>query len=120
MLLQSGRIKFQFLEYLVANPVIGFHELENLSYDAYRTMAFRATTSSSTVTPTMVAGIDFENKEAGNISTASAMVETGIGSEGEQKKAAEGVEKETEDVAKAKNVEDPGNARVVWMCEDKG
>lgn len=61
-LLQAGRIKFQFLEYLSANPGISFHELENFSYYAYRTMADGARASSSTVTPATVEGVDFEDK----------------------------------------------------------
>lgn len=51
MLLQVRRIKFQFLEYLAANPGIGLHELENLSYYAYETIADGAMAFSLTVTP---------------------------------------------------------------------
>lgn len=46
-LLQTGKIKFQFLEYLSTNPGINLHELENLAYYAYRTMADGAMPSSS-------------------------------------------------------------------------
>lgn len=62
-LLQTGRIKFQFLEYLVVNLGVDHHELENLGYYAYRALADGAKASSSIVTPAAVEGMDFEDKK---------------------------------------------------------
>lgn len=53
-LLQAGRIKFQFLEYLSANSGMSCRELENLLHYAYRSLVDGAMASSSTVTPTPV------------------------------------------------------------------
>lgn len=62
-LLQTGKIKFQFLEYLPVNLGVDRHELENLGYYAYRTLADGAMESSSIVTPAAIEGIDFEDKK---------------------------------------------------------
>lgn len=80
-LLQSRRVKFQFLEYLSANPGINLHELENLSYFAYRSIANGAVASSSTITPRTVEGINFEEKEARKVDAVSEEVEEGAGKE---------------------------------------
>lgn len=66
-LLQTRKIKFQFLEYLSTNPGINLHKLENLVYYAYKTMADGAMASSSTVTLVTVEGVDFEGKETGKV-----------------------------------------------------
>lgn len=95
-LLQSGRVKFQFLEYLSANPGINLHELENLSYFACRSIANGAVTSSSTITPRRIEEIDFEEKEARNVDVASGEVEEGAGKEGEEKETIDPTEEEAD------------------------
>lgn len=89
-MMETGRIKFQFLEYLAANIGIDRHELEKLGYYAYRTLEDGAMASSLTVTPAAVEGMDFEDKDAGQ---PSAMEE-----ENEEGPEAEETEKERPEV----------------------
>lgn len=55
------------------------HELENLLHYAYRSLADGPMASSSTVTPTPVKGMDFEEKEAKDVEAAGVEVEEGSG-----------------------------------------
>lgn len=107
-ILQAGKIKFQFLEYLAGNPGIDRHELEILGYYTYRTLEDGVMASSSTITLAAVKGIDFEDK---GTEQPGAM-----GVEMEEGPRAEEVEKENVDVAEeeaeteAEKIEGPRNA----------
>lgn len=90
-MLQAGRIKFQFLEYLAANLGVDWHELENLGYYAYRTLADGAMASSSTATLATAEGIDFEDK--------GVEQPVGIGADMKEGPGAEETGKDTADVA---------------------
>lgn len=105
-MLQAGRIKFQFLEYLAANPGVDRHELENLGYYAYRTLADGAMASSSTVTPAAAEGIDFEDKDAEQPVAMGAEVKEGPGVEEAEKGTADVAEEETGIAPEAEKIED--------------
>lgn len=75
-------MKFQFLEYLSANPGISFHELEIILYYAYRTMEDSAMTSTSIVTYATVEGIDFEENEIDNVNAQGMVTKEGTGVKG--------------------------------------
>lgn len=106
-LLQAGRIKFQFLEYLSVNPGINLHELENLAYYAYRTMVNGAM-ASATVTLATVEGVDFEGNEVGKVNTLEGVTKENTGVEGDD--ITNSQEVGMEDMADAGKTEDLGNA----------
>lgn len=94
-MLQAGRIKFQFLEYLPANLGIDRYELENLGYYAFRTLADGAMSSSPTVTPIAGEGIDFEEKDVGQLATVGAEIKEGPNAEEAEKDTADVTLEET-------------------------
>lgn len=105
-LLQADRIKFQFLEYLSANPGINLHELENLAYYAYKTMV-DGVIASATVTPALVEGVDFEDNEVGKVNALEGVTKENTGVEGDD--ITNNQEVGMEDMAEAGKTEDPRN-----------
>lgn len=108
--LQSGKIKFQFLEYIATNSGIGLHELENLSYYTYRTFEEGAMAILAVVTPMTLIGVGFEEKESSSATAQGGPAEevTKLDIEGTSKDD----EVMTEDVTGDDNVEDPGDVGV--------
>lgn len=86
------------------------HEFENLLHYVYKSLAEGAMASSSTVTPTSVEGMYFEDKEPKNVEAVGGEVEESPGAEGAEKETSDAAEKETETAPEAEKVEGPRNA----------
>lgn len=93
----------------MANPGINRHELENICYYAYRTLADEAIASSSTVTPPTGERGDFEDTEAEPVAGGGAEKKKGAMAEEREKdttrvaEVATGMEPEVETNESSRN-----------------